>query len=224
MLKKFIKDIFRYLNLLIVFRTYREFIRQKKAPLETPWGFVLAGNMEMAIGKYESNETRLVRSLLPNVDILINVGANVGYYCCHALSLNKKVIAFEPLPRNLHFLNQNINRNNWGDSAEVFPVALAESSGIVELYGDDTGASLIKGWADASEDYVYLAPVNTLDRMLGDSIENLRAIILVDIEGSELSMLRRAIRTLESVVRPIWIMEIVNWQNQPTGVTFNPDF
>ena len=93
-----------------------------------------------------------------------------------------------------------------------------------QFWGGDTGASLIRGWAGVADDHVTLVPTNTLDRMLGDSIDNLRALILVDVEGSELNMLRGAVKTLNISVRPIWLVEIVTWQNQPIGTTFNPDF
>jgi tRNA G37 N-methylase Trm5 len=90
----------------------------------TPWGFKLAGNAAMVQGIFEPAETKLVRNILQNVDILVNVGANIGYYCCHALSMGKQVIAFEPIERNLRYLCKNIKNNGW-TGAEVYPMALA---------------------------------------------------------------------------------------------------
>ena len=77
----------------------------------------------MAAGTLEPEETALVRKLLQEVDVLVNVGANVGYYCCHALSLGKPVIAVEPIAGNLHYLLANIRNNGWTAYAEVFPMA-----------------------------------------------------------------------------------------------------
>lgn len=79
----------------------------------------------MAAGTFEPAETQLVRELLQDADILVNVGANVGYYCCHVLSIGKSVIAVEPIGRNLHYLLRNIHQNRWSAQAEVFPVALS---------------------------------------------------------------------------------------------------
>ena len=79
----------------------------------TPWGFSLAGHETMAAGKFYPQETRLVRDLSQEVDVLVNVGVNVGYYCCHALSLGKPVIAVEPIARNLHYLLKNICNHGW---------------------------------------------------------------------------------------------------------------
>jgi hypothetical protein len=103
-----------------MYRSVRDQLYFMKEPIATPWGFTLAGNTDMAQGTFEPAETELVRNILKDVDVLINVGANVGYYCCHALSMGKTVIAFEPIQRNLRYLCQNIKANGWS-GAEIYP-------------------------------------------------------------------------------------------------------
>ena len=152
----------------------------------------------MAAGTFELEETELVRKLLQEVDVLVNVGANVGYYCCHALSLGKPVIAMEPIARNLHYLLTNIRNNGWSQQAEVFPVALGRRTDILQMWGGGTGASLIKGWASIHESYVTQVPVLSLDRVLGDAIKGKKALILVDIEGAEFMMLQGAAQALQN--------------------------
>jgi hypothetical protein len=68
-------------------RNSRDLPDQRDPAKTTPWGFSLAGHETMAAGKFYPQETRLVRDLSQEVDVLVNVGANAGYYCCHALSL-----------------------------------------------------------------------------------------------------------------------------------------
>ena len=74
-------------RLAAMYRGMRDQLEGMEEPQPTPWGFKLAGNAAMAQGTFEPVETELVRKLLGEVDVLINVGANVGYYCCHALSM-----------------------------------------------------------------------------------------------------------------------------------------
>ena len=65
-------------------RSLRELRARRREALETPWGFRLIGPRALAAGTFEPEETRLVRDLLVDVELLVNVGAHVGYYCCHA--------------------------------------------------------------------------------------------------------------------------------------------
>jgi FkbM family methyltransferase len=205
-------------------RSSRDLLDQRAPAKMTPWGFTLAGHEAMAAGTFEPEETKLVRKLLQEVDVLVNVGANVGYYCCHALSLGKPVIAVEPIARNLHYLLTNIRNNGWADQADVFPVALGSKTDILQMWGGGTGASLIKGWASIPESYVTQVPILSLDRILGNAIKGKKALILVDIEGAELMMLRGATQTLHSEPRPTWMMEITTTEHQPMGTIMNPDF
>ncbi len=205
-------------------RSFRDQLDRYDKPIKTPWGFTLAGHENMAKGDFEPEETRLIQLLLQEVDVLVNVGANVGYYCCHALSLGKRVIAVEPIARNVHYLLKNIQDNGWASQAEIYPVALSTSTDIMTIWGGGTGASLVKGWASIPESYVTQVPVLTLDRLLGSTLEGHRALILVDVEGAEHMLLQGATATLDHQPRPIWMMEVSTTEHQPVGVSINPSF
>lgn len=218
----FRRVIDRFPRLATLYRSLRDQVGFMKVPVATPWGFKLAGNDGMAVGSFEPIETALVRDLLGEVDVFVNVGANIGYYCCHALSIGKPVIAFEPMHRNMRHLLRNIRSNGWSN-VEVYPVALSNGVGIINIFGGDTGASVIKGWANIPDSYVTLAPTSTMDLLLGDRLHGKMALILVDIEGAEKLMLEGAKRMLCNDPKPIWLIEIVTKDHQPTGVDINPN-
>ena len=213
----------RFPRLQAAYQGYRECKYRLRPPRETPQGFWLAGSASMQTGQFEPLETALVESTLPAVDVLINVGANVGYYCCLALSAGKQVIAFEPMPSNLQLLMRNISANGWQDSIEIFPMALSSRIGIIDIYGGGTGASLLKGWAGQSEEDVTRVPVSTLDLTLGRRFEGQRCLILIDVEGAELDVLQGARRLLQATPRPIWLVEIAVSEHQPAGISVNPN-
>lgn len=224
MIKNIFKKVLDHLPKVSQFyRTTRDLFDRNLPSLITPWGFTLAGHPEMASGKFEPEETRLVRKLLEEVDIFVNVGANVGYYCCHALSMGKPVIAVEPIARNVNYLLSNITKNGWAKQAQIFPVALGARNDILKIWGGGTGASLVKGWAGVSKSYVTQVPVLTLDQILGRVLDRKRALILVDVEGAEYSMLKGALKTIQHDPRPIWIVEIASTTNQPDGISMNPN-
>lgn len=205
-----------------MYRLIRDQFDRSQPFLLTTWGFLLAGHKQMAWGSFEPEETRCVRRFLADVDVFVNVGANVGYYCCHALQMGRRVIAFEPIARNIHYLLANIEVNGWSSLVEVFPVALGPQAGILPIWGGGTGASLVAGWASIPAADVSLVPVLTLDRALGPSLNGQRALILMDVEGAELSVLHGASYCLSRDPKPIWVVEIMASENQPNG--FNPDF
>ncbi len=148
MIRKIIKPIFnKFPALIAFFRNSRDLLDQNSSPKATPWGFTLAGNDAMSSGTFEPQETVIFNKMLEEVDVFVNVGANIGYYCCHALKQNKTVIAVEPISRNVHYLLKNLKNNGWEKKAEVFPVALGAETNILQIYGGNTGASLIPGWA-----------------------------------------------------------------------------
>lgn len=208
----------------MLYRNLRDQIDRRKPSIITPWGFSLAGHKDMANGTFEPEETALFRDLVKEAEILVNVGANIGYYCCHALSLDKPVIAVEPVPRNVHYLLRNIAENGWAQQAEIFPVALGEKSDILMMWGGGTGASLIKGWAGIPESYVNQVPVMTLDRILGGKLHGKKALILVDVEGAEYMMLKGSSQALSNTPRPTWMIEVSATEHQPDDVTKNPNF
>ncbi|MFZ4702569.1 MAG: FkbM family methyltransferase [Candidatus Methylumidiphilus sp.] len=206
-----------------MYRTLRDQLDGMKEPQPTPWGFKLAGNEAMAQGIFEPTETELVRKLLNEVDILVNVGANVGYYCCHALRMGKPVIAFEPMERSLHFFCKNIKANGW-NGAEILQIALCNNVGILEIYGANTGASLVKDWAGVPDSHNVLVPCSTIDLLLNNRLQGKKALVLVDIEGAEKWMLEGASQILNNEPSPILVKEINSKEHQPNSIEMNPHF
>ena len=193
-------------------------------PQATPLGFKLIGNRAMQRGEFEVEETAVVRALLPTADVFVNVGANIGYYCCIAASMGKKVVACEPIALNLQYLIKNIEANHWSDRVEIFPLALNDKSGAVRIYGNGTGASLLMGWSGPHEQYPTMVATATMDEVLGSRFPGMRCLILIDIEGSEKAMLDGALAMLNRQPKPIWMVEITSVEHQPKSVVINPHF
>lgn len=187
----------------------------------TPFGFRLVGNSRMQNGDFEPDETQLLQRVAKNTDVFVDVGANIGYFVCLMRALDKHVVAIEPSRKNVEYLVVNLSENHWND-VEVLPVGLAANTGILELYGGGTGASLIPKWAGASRVLHSKIPINTLDNLLGTRFHGRRLVIKIDVEGAELDVLRGAQRTLAMTPTPKWLIEICLTENHPDGL--NPDY
>lgn len=176
----------------------------------------------MAESKFETTEMNILRQLIEKSDVFVDVGANIGYYTCLACSFGKKVLAFEPQHHNLLCLLSNIQTNNFTSLAEIFPMGLGETPGILTLYGaSGPSASLINGWAGYSNKFKKLIPINTLDTMLSERFLSHAVSIKIDVEGAEFYVLKGAIHTLNRKIKPTWFLEICLDQFHPDALNKN---
>ena len=208
--------------LSVYLRKRKQRLARQRRPVTTAHGFRFTGNPLMESGAFEPVETQIVRSLLPSFEQFVNVGANIGFYCCHALQLRVPTVAFEPSQGNLELLLENIALNGWDDQIEILPLALASTPGVLNFYGGGTGASLIPGWAGVPQSYVSRVPVSTLDLVLGQRFRDKSTLYLVDVEGAELAMLEGAAAHLDASQRSVWMIEICISEHLPGGEKVNP--
>jgi len=202
------------------YRKIRDKARLYKKPKRIQEGYYLIGNKLMEKGMFEPVETEIIKSLINKSERVVNIGANIGYYCCMALHKSKKVIAFEPISLNLKFLYKNVYINGWSDGFECYPVALSDKIGLAKIYGGGTGASLINGW-NGQKNYSFV-PVTKLDNVLSGRITGEKILFIVDIEGAELNMLMGASRTIDLCDSSIWFVEITVKEHLPSGIDINP--
>lgn len=200
---------------------YRE-RKLREQPAQTPFGFKLVGLDAMTDGTFEPTETKRVQEILQDVDVFVNVGANVGYYVCHALQAGKRVVAVEPLAQNFGLLLKNLEVNRW-DDVELFPVAIGDRPTVTKIYGGGTAASLIKGWANSESSHYTRVPVLTLDAILAKRFQDQRMLIMIDVEGFELPVLQGALMQLQREPSPVWFVEVAIREHMPEGVAINPN-
>ena len=194
----------------------------------TPYGFRLYGSATsvhheaMRKGRFEPEETDLLRRALVSSDVLVDVGANIGFYVCLACHAGKHVVAIEPQPKNLKLLHKNLLANGYQD-AEVIPLGVADKPGTAMLYGPSgTGASIIPGWAHQHTGYHSVISLTTLDILLEGRFAGKKLLIKIDVEGAEYRVLKGAAATLARHPRPVWMAEICLHEYHPRGM--NPDY
>jgi FkbM family methyltransferase len=207
---KKIKDIVERTYLASIYRRIRDDRKFLKRQFkQTPWGYKFTGNTDMQRGVFEKDEIALIEQHLDSADIFVDVGANIGYFSCFAMSKGRQVIAFEPIEENLKYLYSNFMENGWLDGAEIYPVGLSDKPGLVPIYGSGTGASLLQGWSGISKNWARTLPVFTLDNFLtAKRFEGKEMFIKIDVEGIEFPVLRGAVATLQKQPRPKWLVEI----------------
>jgi FkbM family methyltransferase len=190
-----------------LYRLMRDKFAAVAPSVTTPYGFKFSGDRSMANPAYEKEEIEIFLQNLNRAAICMDIGANVGLYTCLAASVGKPVIAVEPLPRNLALLRRNLAVNDFRD-VEVLPVGLSNEVGTRRLFGTGGCASFQEGWAGSSTKRFQSVRVATLDSIVTGLRDHGPMLIKMDVEGFELEVLSGAMKTLNMMPRPTWLVEI----------------
>jgi len=161
----------------------------------------------MQNGSFEITETNILIKLFSHADLFINVGANFGYYICMARNMGVRSIAIEPIPINQNILKRNLIENNWDQNVILHSVACGNSDENVTIYGEGTGASIIKGWAQNPSRLKHVVPMKKLDNILSNEKVTTKSVILIDVEGFEFDVLHGAQNMLGSKDKPVIMLE-----------------
>jgi FkbM family methyltransferase len=162
------------------------------------------GGATVYFNMIEAEQTAAFINTLSDGQMLFDVGANVGYYTILGSRLvgpRGKVIAIEPVLRNLVYLHQHIRLNK----AINVSVVSAACSDTLSLSVFSSGHNFATGYLLAdrpaqndSKGNWFLVPTVTIDAL----VEQMGAppdVIKVDVEGAELSVLKGAQVTLSKV-------------------------
>jgi FkbM family methyltransferase len=147
--------------------------------------------LSVVINQSERAQIGYASKIINPGDICFDIGANVGFYTLLFSQYAKAVYAFEPLPRNLKYLNRLVEINRIAN-AHVVPYAVSDVSTAGYF---SKGADHSLGRLDKEGD--LSVSVMTCDQFVADSgvVPNL---IKIDVEGSEFDVLTGASNLLKS--------------------------
>ena len=169
-------------------------------------------------GSVETELTRLARSLFTDqansTSSFLDVGANIGWYSWHCRSVAPEmpILAFEPDPRNAELLRSTI-RNGGLQGIVVEEIALSDREGEQSFVTDSitsaTGTLETDGPTFVETQFGQIPEtIQVQTRRLDDYIDHSQApaIVKIDVEGHEPTVLRGARRTLD-IHRPVILDE-----------------
>lgn len=155
-------------------------------------------------GVWEKYETELLSSSVKRGDVILDIGANFGYFSIMAAKLvgnEGKVYAFEPEPDNYQLLIKNIKLNGY---TNIIPIqkAVSNRNGKLKLYLD----KINWGGSSFSEDnilpqkegFIEVETTN-LDDFFQNEVKDSRvSFIKLDVEGAEGLVLEGADKILQN--------------------------
>jgi len=143
-------------------------------------------------GVYEMDLKHL-HKFIKSTDTVIDVGANIGYYTLMMAQLANKVYALEADQLNFEILKQNVEINNYRN-VHLFNKAVTASTSQVKLYKSDIciGMHRIYPSKYTTSNFIEVKSV-----ALDDIIKEKIGFIKIDVEGSELGVLKGMPKLLE---------------------------
>lgn len=164
-------------------------------------------------GFHELKEFLFLNNFLKPDMVFVDVGANMGEYTLFAAKrlTRGKVLAFEPFPKILTLLNENIRLNNFS-SIQVLPYGLSNKEGILPIHELDEmngNEGLSTFYPGSQKIKIALnVPLKSFDEEFDSYQIDRIDFMKFDIEGGELPALRGAKKSIEKF-RP-WVMVEIN--------------
>jgi FkbM family methyltransferase len=162
-----------------------------------------SGRQSHVLGRWIELPAQLMLHAI-RANTILDIGANRGEFALAAAALkpDSKIISFEPNPKIVAILKEDIARNKMSN-IEVRPYGLSDRNDTLSLHVpyDNSGAASFGGAENKA--YVVDVPVCVGDEVLGDISPEL---IKIDVEGFE----GRVVRGLEKLIdrsQPIIISE-----------------
>lgn len=154
------------------------------------------------LGSYEYEKQRFfAKEIKPNT-IVFDIGANVGFYTLLASLLvgaQGRVVAFEPVPRNIRFLQRHLQMNHIKNVA-VMEVAVSDAFGVAAF---DPGPDSSQG--KIAQDGELSVRTVCLDGLIVAGEIPVPDSIKIDVEGAEMPVLVGAQNLLENVHPAIFL-------------------
>lgn len=136
-------------------------------------------------GTYEPEQTLLFEQRVKPGDVVLDLGAHIGYYTLLAAGLagpSGRVFAFEPHPRNAWYLRQHVRMNRCGN-VEVVEQAAYDRTGTERFDpGSGTGTGRVS----------RRGPISIRAVRLDDFVAErdvVPTVVKIDVEGGERAVL-----------------------------------
>ncbi|MEM1269381.1 MAG: FkbM family methyltransferase [Bacteroidota bacterium] len=171
---------------------------------------------------FERDQASLFIRLAKEADVILDIGANIGYYSLLAALYNPEaqVHCFEPIPEIVSYIEKNLALNRVG-SVHVHPIALSSTAGETDFY---VSVNPKYAWCDAqlsgrgSMDAVQAgqaAPPRAI-RVRTQKLDDFKSLhldarvdlIKLDVEASEHIVLRGSTHVLRED-RPLVFCEVL---------------
>jgi len=169
----------------------------------------------IALEKYEPYLTKLMLSKIKTGDVILDIGANIGYYAvlfADKVGKKGKVIAIEPDPINFEILQKNIKNNKLFNVVAV-QAAVGNENKKMEIYESKENYGDHRMWGNGPTKPVFC---RRLDDLLKELEYKKIDFIKMDVQGFETEVIEGGKNMIEKN-KPIIFFEYWPWGNKKAG-------
>jgi len=148
--------------------------------------------------EHENFETECAKNIINEGDVVVDLGANIGYYTLIFAKLvgkNGEVFAFEPEPNNFELLKKNVEFN-LHKNVTLIQKAVSDKNGIVKMYVSKRNLASHRIFDAGDNRKTINVDTITLDEFFKDYPRQIN-FIKMDVEGVEGGVILGASNLLE---------------------------
>lgn len=158
------------------------------------------------LGFYEAGTIRIIKNLLQDGGVFVDVGGSVGLMSLYAAKIlqNKGTVwTFEPMPGMYECILKSIEINYF-DNIKVFNVALGDEESMLPIYTKRACPSLVPKDGETPD---FSVSVKVLDNIIQENhLDNIQ-LMKIDVEGFEMNVLKGCRHLLSSADAPALCIE-----------------
>jgi len=145
-------------------------------------------------GIHEENETNLVKSKIKEGEIVVDIGANIGYYTlifAKLVGTSGKVFAIEPEPHNFQLLQKNLKANSY-QNVTIEKKVISDKNGKMKFYISESnvGEHSIFPLTRDHKSFIDVETETLDDYFHKKGIDKKISFVKIDVEGAEVAVLR----------------------------------
>lgn len=144
-------------------------------------------------GVFEKDETELIKNIIHEGDVVVDIGGNIGYYTLilsNIVGKRGKVFSFEPGLENFSILEKNIMANNLQNTV-IERLAISDVSSKTKLYlAEGPGGHKIHHSNFCTKNFDVVNSITLDEYYKNNSLRNEIKFIKIDVEGAEFNVLR----------------------------------